>query len=55
MGERWLSKQRYVFLARQKKKNSVCVTVTVLTDDASRFAYTKLKSGRVLLMFLGVK
>ena len=38
MGERWLSKQRYVFLARQKKKTSVCVTVTVLTDDASRFA-----------------
>lgn len=53
MGERWLSKQRYVFLARQKKKNSVCVTVTMLTDDASRFAYTKLKSGGVLLMFFG--
>ena len=31
----------------------LCVTVTVLTDDASRFAYTKLKSGEVLLMFFG--
>lgn len=31
----------------------LCVTVTVLTDDASRFAYTKLKSGGVLLMFFG--